>query len=193
MSPPVICFLRHGETEGGVRYWGHTDVALTARGMQQMREATSGHSYDRIVSSPLVRCRTFAEDLSLRDNLAMHVEPRFAEMDFGRWSGRDTAEIMANEADALCRFWQDPVRHPPPGGETLGAVAARVLAACRDLIGGTANRRTLVVTHGGPIRVLLCLLQGLPINRALKIEVPHASLHNICPGELARFCATVEP
>jgi len=56
--------LRHGETEGGARYWGRTDVPLSSRGWRQMRTAVTGRSWDLIVSSPLRRCATFAEALA---------------------------------------------------------------------------------------------------------------------------------
>lgn len=36
--------LRDGETEGGARYWGRTDVALSAEGWQQMRAAVGNRS-----------------------------------------------------------------------------------------------------------------------------------------------------
>ncbi|MFZ0006897.1 MAG: histidine phosphatase family protein, partial [Steroidobacteraceae bacterium] len=60
----LVHVLRHGETEGGARYWGRTDVALSARGWEQMRAAVAGHSWERIVSSPLQRCAAFAEALA---------------------------------------------------------------------------------------------------------------------------------
>ncbi|MBU6297694.1 MAG: histidine phosphatase family protein [Alphaproteobacteria bacterium] len=193
MSAPAIYFLRHGETESGARYWGRTDIAPNTHGLQQMRDATAGLGIDHIVTSPLQRCRTFASELSACGGRPVTVEPRFAEMDFGRWNGRTAADILNDDEDILHNFWQDPVRNAPPGGETLDELAARVRAACRGLVQNIAYRKILVVTHGGPIRVLLCLLRSLPIERALTVDVPHASLHRIDVGHLTRLCAASDP
>ncbi len=117
MSSAVVWFLRHGRTEGGARYWGRTDVALAADGFRQMEEATVNLAVDRIVTSPLQRCRTFAEHLSGRRGIPCHVELRLVEMDFGAWDGRAAHDIFAEDREALERFWRDPLRHAPPGAE----------------------------------------------------------------------------
>ena len=53
--------LRHGETELGGGLRGSLDDALTELGWAQMHEAVQGQGpWDRIVSSPLQRCRLFA-------------------------------------------------------------------------------------------------------------------------------------
>lgn len=190
MSGAVVWFLRHGKTEGGARYWGRTDVALAADGLRQMEEATANLAVDRIVTSPLQRCRTFAEHLSERRGISCHVELRLVEMDFGAWDGRAAHDIFAEDREALERFWRDPLRHAPPGAEPLAEVAARLRAACADLCTIAAKQRVLAVTHGGPIRVALCLLAGRPLERVAETEVPHASLHMIDVSELARtVCA----
>lgn len=185
MSGTVVWFLRHGKTEGGARYWGRTDAALTADGFRQMEEATGNLGVDHIVTSPLQRCRTFAEQLSERQSVPCKIDPRLVEMDFGVWDGRAAHDIFAEDREALERFWRDPLRHAPPGAEPLTAVAARLRGACADLCAIAAERRVLVVTHGGPIRVALCLLAGRPLERVAETEVPHASLHMIDVAELA--------
>ena len=58
--------LRHGETESGGGFRGSLDDALTARGWAQMRTAVEGGRWDLLVSSPLQRCRAFAEELAQR-------------------------------------------------------------------------------------------------------------------------------
>jgi alpha-ribazole phosphatase len=60
----LVHLLRHGETDGGTRYWGRTDVALSSKGWQQMRTAVAGRAWDLIISSPLRRCAAFAEALA---------------------------------------------------------------------------------------------------------------------------------
>lgn len=58
----MLYLLRRGGTERGARYWGCTDIALSAKGRQQMRAAVSGLSWKLIVSLPLRRCAEFAKE-----------------------------------------------------------------------------------------------------------------------------------
>ncbi len=179
--------LRHGETPGGSRFRGRLDDPLTERGWEQMWAAVGPGAgdgegfpvWDGIVTSPLARCADFARALSQRRGIPLRMDPRLAELDFGDWEGRTAAELMATEAEALGRFWADPVAHPPPGGEPLLAFQARVLAAWEELVRQDRGDRTLVISHGGVIRVILCQVLGYPLRRLLELEVGHASLTGI--------------
>jgi alpha-ribazole phosphatase len=169
-----IDLLRHGETEGGPRYRGSTDDPLTAAGWDQMWAAVDDTRWQGIVSSPLSRCAHFAQALAERHSLELRIDARLREMHFGDWEGRDAAEIMQTDAQALDRFWRDPVRYGPTRGESLSQLQARVLAAWHDIV--AEQRALLVITHGGPIRVIVCHERGEPIENLLQIDVPHASL-----------------
>jgi len=173
-----ISLLRHGETEGGARYRGITDDALTATGREQMWAAVGDECrWDGIVSSPLIRCAEFARALAQHHSLPLRLESRLREMNFGSWDGQTAAEIIQTDAEALERFWKDPWRHGPPDGESLAQVRARVLDAWHDIV--NECRSTLVITHGGPIRLILCELWRYPDKRLLDIEVPIASLRRV--------------
>ncbi len=168
--------LRHGETVGGARYWGGIDVALSPTGWQQMRAAVAGGSWERIVSSPLRRCAAFAATLAQELGVSCRYDADLREMSFGAWEGRSAEELMQTDAEALRRFWADPSVHAPPGGEPLGQLAARVMAACQRVVNTAQGERTLVVTHSGPIRLLRAAQTGTPLSRLLSIEVPYAAL-----------------
>ena len=176
MSSTVIHLLRHGETEGGPRYRGSTDDALTPRGWAQMWAAVGDIGWDRIVASPLVRCAAFAQALAERRGIPLEIDARLREMHFGAWEGRTAVEIIAQDADALTRFWQDPAAYPPPDAEPLLAFQARVLQAWREIVRAGAAQRVLLVSHGGPIRVVLCDIKQHPVERLLELDVAHAAL-----------------
>jgi alpha-ribazole phosphatase len=182
MVAHVDC-LRHGETRGGARYCGSTDVVLTPRGWQQMRAATDGRLWDRVVTSPLRRCADFAFELADRLALPCAQDADWREMHFGDWEGRSAEEILQSDADALERFWADPSAGAPPRSEPLEELRSRVLAAferaieCPDPCCANAGpARILVVTHGGPIRVLYAAQSEQPLSSLLSFEVPHAAL-----------------
>jgi broad specificity phosphatase PhoE len=173
-----ITLLRHGEAEGGARYRGVTDDALTATGREQMWAAVGDQCrWDSIVSSPLVRCADFANALAQHHALPLRLDTRLREMDFGAWDGRTADDILRTDAAALTRFWEDPWTQGPPGGEPLSQMRTRVLGAWQDIV--NEHRSTLVITHGGPIRIILCQTRGQPFDRLLDIEVPLASLRRV--------------
>jgi alpha-ribazole phosphatase len=172
----VIYLLRHGETEGGPRYLGGTDVALSARGWQQMRAAVAGRSWDAIVSSPLRRCAAFAEALAQELGVACRLEPDLREMSFGAWEGHSAGDLMQTDPQRLRLFWSDPSVHAPPGGETIPELQARVMAAWRRLVTASHGERLLIVTHGGPIRVLRAAQSATAWSALLSIDVPYAAL-----------------
>lgn len=173
----LVHVMRHGETEGGARYWGITDVALSKQGWQQMHAAVSGHAWDLIVSSPLRRCAAFAEVLAQKPGARLRYEADMREMCFGTWEGRSAAELIQTDAEPLRRFWFDPSVYTPPGGESAEELKRRVTTAWQRIV--SDRGRTLVVTHGGPIRVLTAVQLGKPLSALLSLHVPHAALFAI--------------
>lgn len=175
----ALDLLRHGET-GHAGFRGRTDDPLTPTGLEQMRAAVrSAGPWQAVVSSPLGRCAAFARELAEAARLPLELDPRLAEIDFGDWEGRDAAQLMESDAERLARFWDDPWQFTPPGGEPMAAFERRVCAAWAELSERHAGRPVLVVSHGGVIRLLLCLDRGLQRSELLNIAVPHASLHRI--------------
>lgn len=178
----LIGLLRHGEVEGGSRFRGHTDDALTSVGLQQMRAATAGGHWDRVISSPLARCAAFANVFARQHSMPLTFDARLKEIHFGAWEGRTAAELMQTDADALARFWAHPFDDPPPGGEPPTQFQARVLDAWKDIVAGHTGQRVLVVTHGGVIRMLLCQVTGVPAARLQEFMVGHGQLHGVRIG-----------
>lgn len=171
-----IELLRHGDTAQR-SYRGQLDDALSELGWSQLRAAVQGRAWDGVVSSSLQRCAAFARELSLARELPLRIDARLAEYHFGDWQGVPIEQIAAEQGDALARFWADPVRHPPPGGEPFDAFRERLCAALDDVVAQAEGKRVLVVTHGGAIRLLRCLVERRGYGDMAGIEVPHASLH----------------
>lgn len=177
MSGMTIELLRHGDT-GQRSYRGQLDDALTDLGWQQLRAAVAGRQWDAVVSSTLQRCARFASELADLRGLPLRLDARLAEYHFGEWQGVPIETLATQQADALGRFWADPVAHPPPSAESLAAFGGRLGAALDRIVSEAAPaRRVLVLTHGGAIRLLRCLVEGRNYGDMAGIDVPHASLH----------------
>ena len=183
----TLDLLRHGDT-GQRSYRGQLDDALTATGWEQLRAAVVGCGWDGVVSSPLQRCAAFARELAQARDLPLRFDPRLAEYHFGEWQGVPIETLADEQGDALGRFWADPVAHPPPGAESFHAFGQRLAAALDDVAAATDAGKILVITHGGAIRLLRCLVEARDYGDMAGIDVPHASLHRLPwpPGAAAR-------
>jgi alpha-ribazole phosphatase len=173
-----IDLLRHGDT-GQRSYRGQLDDALSEQGWTQLRDAVKEREWDIIASSSLQRCAVFAQELALARGVPLRLDARLAEYHFGHWQGVPIDRIAEEQGDALANFWANPVAHPPPGGETFEAFRSRLSAALDDVASEAAGQRVLVVTHGGAIRLLRCLVEGRSYGDMAGIDVPHASLHRV--------------
>ncbi len=179
-----VSLLRHGATTAGNRYCGSTDTALSEQGWAQMWTAVAGRRWDRILSSPLRRCADFAARLGGNLAVPCGVDPRLREMHFGEWEGCSAAELMERAPDALSRFWKNPLEHPPPAAEPLPQLRARVSQLWRELADAGGDQSLLLVTHGGPIRVLLAERAAKPLSGLLDIEVGHAQLFDLTASQV---------
>ncbi|MCD4865624.1 histidine phosphatase family protein [Pseudomonas sp. PLB05] len=176
--------LRHGVTEGSEGFRGRLDPPLSEQGWKQMRAAVAEQPpFELILTSSQQRCARFAEWLAAEQGTELMVEADLRELDFGAWEGHSAAELMQDQAEALGLFWADPYAYTPPGGEPVAAFAERVLGAVARWRPRLHGRRSLLVTHGGVIRLLLARQRGLAAKDLLQVEVPYATLQPLALKE----------
>ena len=158
-----------------------------------MEEAISGYRWDLMVSSPFARCREFATAASRSRHVPLVLDARLSEMAFGDWEGLEPSWIWERDSGALSRFWEDPSRHPPPRAEPFAQFLDRVQSAWRSVV-SRSEQRILVVSHGGPIRLIRACVEGRRPERLLEIDVPCGSLHWIecCVGPTGRVNVTTD-
>ena len=142
-----IVLVRHGAVDSnGCCYGQRNDVGLSLAGEEQVALLADRVGTGlRVVSSPALRARTTAKAVG---DVAS-IDARWAERDFGDWEFRPWDDCWADAPEALTGI-DAYVAYTPPGGEPLAAVATRVAEALEEL-----DEPTVVVTHGGPIRLAL--------------------------------------
>jgi alpha-ribazole phosphatase len=101
--------------------------------------------------------------------------PEFMEQDFGEWTGRRHDDLAAGCDEHYARFWDDPARSRPPGGESFENQVLRVRQGLLKLAPGAA---TLVV-HSGTIRAALCIALDIAPAAALRFEIDPLSITRI--------------
>ena len=165
-----IVLVRHGETVGqsSIRYYGATDVALSDRGREQVREAAlalPGDAFDLVLTSPLSRAWESARMLA--PNGSVRILDEFREIDFGRWEGLTADEIRARDPIRYQDWQQGRPGFEYPDGERRADFQARVDLAV-EAMGAGGLRSILVVVHKGVIRAIVRkvvgeeLAEGLP-------------------------------
>jgi probable phosphoglycerate mutase len=184
VSDTLIDLIRHGEQQGGPKFRGQgCDDPLTPLGWAQMRQ-TLGDTcpWEQVLSSPLARCREFAVRWGEEQGLPVEIDPRWQEASLGAWEGLYRAQVEARWPQAYADFRRDPLRHWPPGAESLADLSRRVGAALDDCLQRYAGRRLLLVTHAGVIRALLGrALEAAPA-RWYRARVDYAGLTRLGAG-----------
>lgn len=177
----TIDLLRHGEPEGSEGFRGYSDFVLTAKGWQQLRDATAVRPapWQSIITSPLKRCAEFASELATELGLANTVEPDLREMSFGDWEGLSFDHVRERWPELLQAFTRDPSTATPPNGESLQQLAERVQPAWENLIERHRGQHVLLVAHGGVNRVILGKILAMADSALTRIQVPYAGLSRV--------------
>ncbi len=166
-------FVRHGHSVANGAGWlsGHRDVRLTPEGERQatsLKLALAAHRVSHVHSSDLVRAVDTARGALADRSHAIVTTPALRERHVGDWTGRTWAEI-GDEGHEVFMSWH----RSPPGGESLADVAARAVPCLAAL---EPRTDVLVVAHGGVLRVLLGLADGLR-----RDEIPRRPVDNAVP------------
>lgn len=172
-----IIAVRHAQSEGNLAgfFCGHTDVALSALGRRQA-EVTANYlehvSIDRIYSSDLLRVVMTARPTAERRGLAIIRERDLREVYMGVWEGLPHSEVMRDYAEAAHAWHHDFVNAVCTGGESVRQLAARVSAAFRRIADENPGRTVAVFSHGTPLRAMLTLWQGKPLEAINCVPFP---------------------
>ncbi|HLH60134.1 MAG TPA: histidine phosphatase family protein [Ktedonobacteraceae bacterium] len=179
--------MRHGLTGWNLqqRYCGHSDIPLAAQGRQQalwVAEQLQQASIAAIYTSDLLRARETAEIIAGRRTQVVQIKVSAAwrEMDFGAWEGLTYTQIVEQFKDHLA-FFTDPEHHAPPHGESLLHLKQRVTDALSAMLHDNASPAgdIVIVSHGGPLRILLCSLLGMSLSRQWQLRLDPGSISAI--------------
>lgn len=178
-----IYLLRHGKTVGEPALYGRTDVAVDEKTQNQIcaQLLEQDWAIKQVVSSPLRRCRELAEKLAKANpELALQICDNIQEMDFGDLDGKPFDSVQ-HHWPQLEQFWQDPALNTLPGAETLNSFYTRVSIFWQQFVENVAED-TLIVCHGGTIRMILATLLPLDWRNSdlySVLQINHQSISHI--------------
>ena len=165
-----IYVIRHGLTElnkkGVIN--GHIHDNLAPEGIAQAEAAAPmmPKTIRHIYSSSLNRAKQTAEILNeaLKVRLTFHDE--LMETNFGVLNGTPFLDKYKEKHKSQRYDWR-------PSGESVDDVKRRVLRILKHIKSENGDGETLIVAHGGIVRLMYLLQDGMPID-----EIENASLHS---------------
>jgi len=178
-----IYLVRHGCTEWNKTgcYAGWSDPPLSPEGEAQAERLCRrffGLAPFTLYSSDLLRAVSTAEIIGQAHRVAPVRLPAFRELHFGEWEGKSYSELLKTQPAELNKWYRDPFDYAPPGGETAAHLELRVWAGLQAIIKkGRTGETIVLVSHGGPIRSIICRIRGLGPEQYWQIVVQCAAVH----------------
>ena len=148
--------MRHGEAlsneKAVLETKGDPNNHLTEKGKQEVINSLSylkTLGLDLIITSPFVRTQETAHIISSMLEVPVVIEDSIHEFNVGDFSGRPASEYLDYYGHTYLQY-----DTRPPNGETHREMKHRVMAAITSFEKTYEGKTILVVTHGGPARMM---------------------------------------
>lgn len=192
MTSPIY-IARHGQTawNATARVQGQAEADLNENGRHQA--ALNGRTLSRLIpdpsgfrfiASPMRRTRETME--IIRETMGLprdgyELEPRIVEVHFGDWQGFTFAELEAANPGSTATRDLDKWNFVPPGeaAESYAMLAERIRPWFAEVEGPA-----VIVTHGGVIRALFHILNGMSDSEASMMDVAQDRILEVSGGRI---------
>lgn len=185
-------FVRHGESIANRDGWfsGQIDTALTDLGITQAADVAAklrDVEFDRVYCSDLSRALNTASPIMRGRSLVLTVSPMLRERDAGDWAKRSRQELRATGEMEKMLAWKGA----PVNGESAYAIAVRALTFLSQQEDADS---CLMVAHGGVIRTLLGLLDGIATDHIGRTVIPNAKVlvREVEDGRFAQLLSQIQ-
>lgn len=161
------------------RFTGFKDVELSEKGVAEARQAGAslkGISFDKVFTSTQKRAYNTAElalaEAGQKHDLIKHDDLR--ERDYGDLTGLNKDETRQKYGDEQVHIWRRSYDVPPPGGESLKDVVARVTPYYKANIEPLVKegKNVLLAAHGNTLRAMLIILGEYTPETINTAEIP---------------------
>ena len=176
-----LYLIRHGETDynSELRFQGQIDIPLNREGIEQAEKVADFFKdipLQAIYTSTLQRARTTAEIIGKAKGIKPQETDALREMSFGIWENMNSKDIQKNYAKEWKDFFASPASTTIPQGESMSEVQKRAYPVVQQILDEHPEGDVAFVAHGGIIRVLICTMLGLDLNRSWHLHVGNASV-----------------
>lgn len=182
----TLFLVRHAPHEHQHRVQvGRTEGVALADGSWPLVEAVgrrlAGEGLDLIRSSPVQRAQDTAGGVARATGLAVETDDDLTEMDMGDWTGMSFDDLPSEKS---YRDWNaSKATTGAPGGELSTEVQARMVRAVNRVRDRLPEGRAALVSHGDPIKCLVCACLGLPLDSMHRFDLEPASITTVVVGD----------
>ena len=176
-----LLLVRHGDTQAGssLRYWGQSDVELSAIGLRQaenLRNRLATQKIDAIYTSHLMRASVTAKTIASEHQLDIITCDELNEVNFGKVEGLTFDQVSQLYPEVAQTWLSRSLNLSFPDGENFDKFDNRVSKFLSRLEKHAPEEVILIVAHAGPLRLLLCHILGLEICHWRQFRLDFASL-----------------
>lgn len=190
-----LLLVRHGETDWNAarRVQGTSDVPLNEVGIEQARKLhhrLATVSIDAAYTSDLSRSVETARIVVEGRRLSLRLTPALREIAYGEWEGMTRQALEAAGYGPRLAAWNSGAPcDPPADGETREEADARIEHFLSCIFPRHAGETVLVVSHGGPLRLLITRLLGRTVYDWGDVRQANTALSEavVTPGKAVRF------
>jgi probable phosphoglycerate mutase len=127
-----------------------------------------------VYASPIERTTQTARAVAERHGLEVQALDGVLEADYGEWTGQQLAELAKTDLWKVVQ--RAPSRARFPGGESLAAMQARMVAALDAVVAAHAGELVVVVSHADPIKAAIAHYTGVHLDLFQRIVISPASV-----------------
>jgi broad specificity phosphatase PhoE len=140
----------------------------------------AGVGLSAVHSSDLKRAYRTAEMIAQAAGIPeISVSPALREAHFGTWEGRTIDEIHRDFPREAALWMADSVHYRAEGGESLQEVWERSVAYFTQNLPLQGGQRIAIVSHGGPIKAIICHALAAPLSAFRHIRLDNCSVTTV--------------
>lgn len=155
-----LILFRHGLSLDNLkkRYSGFRDTALHRKAgpqLEAIKNKLKEIPIDRVYCSDLQRCYLTARLVFGERQCPILKRQDLREINFGSWDGLTYNQVLTRHSRAYRGWLKNPFAQDIPRGEKMSAFVKRVNKALKNIISTNRNKTVALVSHLGPLRVIL--------------------------------------
>jgi probable phosphoglycerate mutase len=176
----LLYLMRHGAIEAAKekRFVGQVDLPLSPDGRKQSERQgrqLRDISFAQVWCSDLKRAHETAAIVCRDRALTLQSAPELREINLGLWDGIVMSQIRNQFPDLWLARGKDIGHFRPPGAESFADLRQRTVPFILHIAAQSAGN-TLIVTHAGVIRVLLCQVLEMPLSHLFRIHLDYGGI-----------------
>ncbi len=176
----ILLLIRHATNDwmrrGRLAGWT-PNVHLNQEGQEQAQalgRRLADIPLEAVYSSPLERAVETAQAIAGPHGLKVQLHQGVGEVQYGEWNGQPLRKLAREPLWRVVQRWPGGARFP--GGEALGEMQARVVAALEKVRAAHPQGVVAVVAHADVIKAAVAYYIGVPLDLFQRLVISPASV-----------------